>query len=72
VLYARSACSYSAAFQPTLEVDCNDDETEMSLLSALVLTLEAGQTVYIFVDGYRAPTGEGWRGDYTLNVAQAN
>jgi|GEM_PF-1356227 len=72
VLYARSACSYSAAVQPTLEVDCNDDETEMSLLSALVLTLEAGQTVYLFVDGYRAPTGEGWRGDYTLNVAQAN
>jgi len=72
VLYARTACEYSGAVQPTLEVDCNDDENEMSLLSALVLTLEAGQTVYIFVDGYRSPSAEGWRGDYTLTVAQAN
>ncbi|MCB9548284.1 MAG: hypothetical protein H6706_20905 [Myxococcales bacterium] len=59
VLYARSLCGVAAS-----ELACNDDDDGVGYNSAISFPLDAGQTVYLFVDGYtgfgappgRAPT----------------
>ncbi|MCA9526871.1 MAG: hypothetical protein KC549_11325, partial [Myxococcales bacterium] len=62
VLYVRSFCGL-----PQTELACNDDAG--SLASAVTVELEAGETVYIFVDGFAF--FDAWRGPYTLVVEPA-
>ena len=62
VLYVTTACGTPIAG----EVDCNDDSANAApgeLYSEVTATLDAGQTYYVFVDGYG-----GSAGPYTLNV----
>jgi len=50
ILSLRSDCA-----DVTSTLDCNDDSTDLQ--SAVATTLEAGQTVYVVVDGYQANSG---------------
>ncbi len=63
LLFVRSAC---AASDVAAELGCNDDRTEGDLFhSAVVAPLEAGETVYVFVDGYSEEEATG--GGYLLS-----
>ncbi len=60
VLYVRDGSCTGA------ELDCNDDdETGKTLQSSVTVTLRAGQTVVIVVDGYDTETGP-----FTLNITE--
>jgi hypothetical protein len=62
VLYARSQCGEAA---PEAELGCNDDAPGGGTLnSELTLALDAGQVVYVFVDGF----GGGFGGPFTLTI----
>ena len=63
VLFVRSHCGLSA---PAAHLDCDDDGGD-GLLSLSEVDLEAGQEVFVFVDGYRRPRAP-WRGRYTLRA----
>jgi len=69
VLYVRSQCRYEG---PAVELACNDDaDSELGLASSsLVVSLEEGEAVWIFVDGFVNPQGP-WQGSYTLFVDRA-
>lgn len=61
LLFVRRSC---AVPDVAAELGCNDDATDGDLLhSAVVGTLDAGETVYVFVDGYsvEGATGGGYR-----------
>ncbi len=57
-LYVRSACG-----DPSSELACNDDT--QGLQSEVGFYAQAGQTYYVFVDGYGSNSG-----DYTVNLRQ--
>ena len=59
VLYVRTDCGDAAT-----QIECNDDS--IGLQSSLEIDAEAGQTYYIFVDGY----SDGARGEVVLNAAR--
>lgn len=62
VMYARSRCGEAAL---EAQLDCNDDAPVGGTLnSELTLALQAGQVVYVFVDGF----GGGFGGPYTLTI----
>lgn len=59
VLYARTACQV-----PGTQVTCNDDT--FGLQSQIELVLSAGETVFIYVDGFSGS------GSYALNVSEGS
>ncbi len=62
VMYIRSRCD---AAEPDAELDCNDDAPGGGTLnSELTLALQAGDVVYVFVDGF----GGAFGGPFTLNI----
>jgi hypothetical protein len=62
VMYARSRCGEAAL---EAQLDCNDAAPVGGTLnSELTLALQAGQVVYVFVDGF----GGGFGGPYTLTI----
>lgn len=65
VLFARSHCGLRDV---RAELDCNDD-LDGAPTSGMNIDLEAGEEIYVFVDGYRQPgTDEGWRGAFELRA----
>ena len=64
--------SYCDSDDWNAQLGCNDDVNLAAgdLNSFIELDLTEGQTVYIFVDGYREITSEelGWNGPYILTV----
>ena len=69
LLYIRSACNYGPEYAG-IELECNDDQDENSRLAAVDVELAAEQTVYVFVDGFLDPNGDGWQGPFELVVRQ--
>lgn len=70
LIYVRTACNYGPEY-PGIELECNDDQVPMeNTLGAVDVPLEAGQTVYVFVDGYLGSDGNGWQGPFELIVRQ--
>jgi hypothetical protein len=69
LMWIRSHCRFS---DWVAELGCNDDvNTQAGDLSSIInLDLEAGQTVYIFIDGYSRNGEVGWTGPFILNVSQ--
>ena len=67
LMWIRSHCRFS---DWVAELACNDDvNTQAGDLSSLItLELEAGQSVYIFIDGYSKDGEIGWTGPYVLAV----
>ena len=47
-----------------------DDDDGVGYNSAITFPLDAGQTVYLFVDGYTG-FGASWQGSYALTVEPA-
>ena len=65
LLFLRSACGLDDI---AAERGCNDDATPGDLeRSSLVVALDAGETVYVFVDGYAQEQSAG--GAYRLDIA---
>jgi hypothetical protein len=64
LMFVRSHCGYAGG---SFELACNDDvdPDNMNYNSAVEVTLEAGQTVYVFVDSYNG----GFAGTYELSVS---
>ena len=69
LMWIRSHCEFS---DWVAELGCNDDINVAAgdLASRITLNLEAGQTVYIFIDGYAdIESGmPGWSGQYILEA----
>ena len=67
LMWIRSHCRFS---DWVAELACNDDvNTQAGDLSSLItLELDAGQSVYIFIDGYSRDGEIGWTGPYVLTV----
>lgn len=63
LMYVRSHCALQ---QAAYELACNDDIAQRNLLSRASFELEAGETAYIFVDGFRG----GFAGRYILTVTR--
>ena len=61
IMWIRRACGIIG---PAAELGCNDDTPGLGRFSQLVADLDAGQTVYVFVDSF----GANERGPYSLNV----
>lgn len=71
LMYLREACGYAGPEFPSLELACNDDQAEDNTEAAFDISLSMGQTVYVFVDGFRGTNdATGWQGTYTLVVRQ--
>ena len=60
LMYARNTCSMLGA-----ELACNDDYNG-TRNSAFTLTLDQGQSVYVFVDSFRVSSG----GSYTISITE--
>ncbi len=64
VMYVRSHCGISVA---AAELTCNDDalDGDLGFQSRVHFDSDAGQTSYIFIDGF----GGGFEGDYTVTCS---
>ena len=63
LIYARSFC---ADFVPAFELECNDDvEFPVDFNGGFQISLEADQTIYIFVDSYNGANA----GPYTMSAS---
>jgi len=68
VLYIRDYCNIDDS---SIEVGCNDDRLGGGYASQLNVELEAEQTVFVFVDGYKNPDAP-WSGNYRLDAKVAH
>jgi len=64
LIYLRDHCAIEDV---EAELACNDDYRENSYTSQINVSLEAGQSVFLFVDGYNGSEGP-WSGGYSLEV----
>ncbi|MCA9525670.1 MAG: hypothetical protein KC549_05155, partial [Myxococcales bacterium] len=67
LIFARSHCALPGE---DFEVGCNDDiDTQGgNYLSSVTLELDAGQSVFLFIDGYTGNGAPGFAGTYTIEV----
>ena len=68
IIYARSHCRFGGEYAD-FELGCSDDHSRFTRAGLVRVTLDEGQTIYVFVDGVRGDNGP-WRGPYTLVVRQ--
>ncbi len=61
IMYLRTTCD-----DPGAEIDCNDDAEDLGLQSEIEFQAVAGQTYYVFVDGF-----SGAEGEFVFTVAHA-
>ena len=68
LMWIRSHCRFS---DWVAELGCNDDVSIGSDLRSIIrLELEAGQTVFAFIDGFSRNGEIGWTGPFVINVTQ--